>query len=315
MADAIDIEGLVKTYGEVHALNGIDLAVHTGEIFGVIGPNGAGKTTIMRILLDIIRPTSGRVSIFGMVPSAAGGSLRRRIGYLPGELMLPGRTEVLSLLEFYGRLSGGVEPRRITELADRFGLDVTRQVRTLSKGNKQKLGVIQAFMHEPELLVLDEPTSGLDPLLQQEFLALVREAQHEGSTVFLSSHVLSEIQHVADRVAILRAGAIVTVSDVDGLRRMASRQLRFRLRRPIGADAVLSLPMVEAVAHEGEWTVIDVGLGAVLDPILELAIAHGIDDLIAEEPDLERAVLDLYRGGDLPSVSAQSSRPHQKAVS
>lgn len=296
MTQAVTVAQLVKEYpGQVRALDGIDLGIEPGEIFGVIGPNGAGKTTLMRILLDIIRPTSGTVEVLGWEPRRGGGELRRRIGYLPGELLLDGRTTVQRLLDFYAHLSGGVDPDRMQGLIDRFGLDTSKQVRTLSKGNKQKLGVIQAFMHRPELVVLDEPTSGLDPILQQEFLAVAREARDEGATIFLSSHVLSEIQHVADRVAILRAGRIVTVSDVDSLRRVASRTLRFRFDRTVDRTAIEHLPGVEGVEEEGGWTVVHVGVDNPLRPLMEVAVTMGIEDLIAEEPDLEQAVLRYYR--------------------
>ncbi len=305
MTAVVQVEGLTKDYGPVHALRGVDLEIEDGEVFGVIGPNGAGKTTLMRILLDIIRPTSGRVTVLGNDPRRGGGNLRRRIGYLPGELMLRGRSTVSSLLDFYSELSGGVEPDRVDELTRRFGLDTDKQVRSLSKGNKQKLGVIQAFMHRPDLLVLDEPTSGLDPLLQQEFLDLVRETQKAGATVFLSSHVLSEIQHVADRVAILRDGAILTVSDVDSLRRVASRRLRIRLRQAFDPGTFAELAGVESVVADDGWLDLAITTGAGLDPILTHALRFGVEDLVAEEPDLEQAVLDYYRGGSPPHTAQE----------
>jgi ABC-2 type transport system ATP-binding protein len=267
--------------------------VRPGEVYGVIGPNGAGKTTTIRMLLDVIRPTSGRLEVLGHDPRRAGAALRRRIGYLPGELLLDGRTDVMGLLRYYGRLSGGVPESRLRELADRLSLDVTRQVRGLSKGNKQKVGLVQAFAHSPELLVLDEPTSGLDPLLQQEFLAMVREARAAGQTVFLSSHVLSEIQQVADRVAILREGELVTVSDVDTLRRSAGHRIRLRFSGHVAASAFSEVPGVRrAWAEDGE-VVLDVE-GAP-DAVVKAAARHTVVDIVAEEPDLESSVLRLYR--------------------
>src|SRR5690554_2489430 len=217
MTLAIETRQLAKNYGNNTALHGLDLSVEEGSVFGVIGPNGAGKTTTMRLLLDIIRPTSGSAQVLGRDPRRAGAHTRRSIGFVPGELRLDGRVTGRQLLRHYARISGPVASGAIDGFADRLGLDLGRQVRTLSKGNKQKLGLVQAFMHEPRLLVLDEPTSGLDPLVQQEFLTMVREAKNKGQTVFLSSHVLSEIQQAADSVAILNAGRIVTVSDVESL--------------------------------------------------------------------------------------------------
>jgi ABC-2 type transport system ATP-binding protein len=223
---AIEAVHLVKRFGTTVALDGVSFSIARGSVFGVIGPNGAGKTTIMRALLDLIRLSSGRATLLGTDSRNAGPELRRRIGYLPGELILEGRTTGRRLLGHYANISGPVVQGRVDDLADRFGLDPDRTVRTLSKGNKQKLGIVQAFMHKPDLLVLDEPTSGLDPLMQQEFLSLVSEARDAGQTVFLSSHMISEIQQAADEVAILRDGRIITVAGVEALRGSAIRHLR-----------------------------------------------------------------------------------------
>ena len=299
---AIDVRGLTKKYGRTTALDGIDLQVETGSVFGVIGPNGAGKTTTMRLLLDIIRPTSGDIRVLGENPRAAGRALRRRIGFLPGELRLDARITGHSLLDHYAQISGPTEPAVISSLADRLGLDLSRPVRTLSKGNKQKLGIVQAFMHRPPLLVLDEPTSGLDPIVQQEFLTLVKEASIAGQTVFLSSHVLSEIQQAADSVAILRAGNVISVSDVDSLRLTAVRRIRGRVR---GADAATIDRVLRAVPHVSGLTV-SVAPDAVdavtltatvegdIDPFITTIAQLSILDLAVEEPDLEESVLRLY---------------------
>ncbi len=285
-------ESLVKNYGNHQAVRGIDLDVAPGEVYGVIGPNGAGKTSTMRMLLDIIRPTSGRLEVLGAVPRFADASLRRRIGYLPGELRLDGRAQVLELLRFYADLNGGVSEARLHGLADRLGLDVSGPVRTLSKGNKQKVGLVQAFAHQPDLLVLDEPTSGLDPLLQQEFLAMVREARAQGQTVFLSSHVLSEVQQVADRVAIVRDGTVLTVSDPETLRRSAEHRVLMRFAEPVGAETFLDLPGVREVhAHDGQ---VRVDIQGSPDSVIKAAARFTVLDLVAEEPDLESAVLRLY---------------------
>lgn len=300
MADAIEARGLTKRYGAATALDGLDLSVGEGAVFGVIGPNGAGKTTTMRLLLDLIRPTSGSVSVLGSDPRAGGPELRKRIGYLPGELRLEGRVTGRALLSHYARISGPISDNAIQDLADRLGLDLDRQVRTLSKGNKQKLGLVQAFMHTPPLLVLDEPTSGLDPLVQQEFLTMVGEARAAGQTVFLSSHVLSEIQQAADTVAILRQGRIVTVSSVDALRQTAVRQVRAGFAGVSATDleeALRRIPnLTDLVATDGEAVTEVTGtVTGDIDLFVKTIARFSVADLAIEEPDLEESVLRLYR--------------------
>jgi ABC-2 type transport system ATP-binding protein len=304
---AIRAESLSKTFGRHPALENVSFEVRTGSVFGVIGPNGAGKTTTMRLLLDIIRPTSGRCEVLGVDPRAAGPELRRRIGFLPGELALQGRTSGRKLLHHYAKISGTVAPGRIEALAERLNLDLDRQVRKLSKGNKQKLGLVQAFMHEPDLLVLDEPTGGLDPLMQQEFLTMVREASNKGQTVFLSSHVLSEIEQAADEVAILRGGRVVTVSTVDELRETAVRRLRVGVTREAVAAVVGLLGRVPglgnvraetglAVAGPGptDSVFVSATLEGDIQPFIQALSTIAIRDLVVEEPDLEESVLKLY---------------------
>src|SRR5829696_3251273 len=216
-------EDLTKFYGKHLGLDGLDLEVRSGEVYGFLGPNGAGKTTTIRLLLDLIRPTSGHLELLGGDPRRDGVALRRRIGYLPGDFIVEGRQSARELLTYLGNLRGGVSGSRIAELAGRLDLDLDTRIRSLSKGNRQKVAVVQAFMHQPELLILDEPTSGLDPLLQQTFLDMVREARAAGQTVFMSSHVMSEVQQTADRVGIVREGRMVTVERVEELRERAIR--------------------------------------------------------------------------------------------
>src|SRR5690554_1143939 len=214
----VSAQGLTKRYRDVAALDSLDLELQRGEIFGLIGPNGAGKTTTMRLLLDIIRPTDGTVRVLGQDPRQRGAELRRRIGYLPGELRLEGRVTGRNLLGHFANISGPVAPGAIDALGERLGVVLDKPVRTLSKGNKQKVGLIQAFMHRPELLVLDEPTSGLDPLVQQTFLAMIEEASENGQTVLLSSHVLSEIERAAHRVGVLHRGKLVRLGALADMR-------------------------------------------------------------------------------------------------
>ncbi len=299
MTPVIQTRALTKRYGRRTALHGIDLTIEPGRVFGVIGPNGAGKTTTMRVLLDIIRATSGEVRVLGADPRTAGPDLRRRIGYLPGELALEGRATAHGLLRHYAELSGPVAVGRIEQLSERLGLDLGRPVRSLSKGNKQKVGLVQAFMHDPELLVLDEPTSGLDPLVQQEFLTMVREARDAGRTVFLSSHVISEIQQAADDVAVLRAGRIVDVSTVDRLRAAARRSVRVTVR-PDARDALLArlgaLPHLEELRYEESDGTVTIH-GELGDGVAAFVAAVAVSeplDLVVQEPDLESAVLGFY---------------------
>ncbi|MBG6180543.1 ABC transporter ATP-binding protein [Arthrobacter sp. CAN_A1] len=301
MNQVIEVEGLRKSFGSREVLHGIGFGVERGEVFGVIGPNGAGKTTTMRCLLDIIRPSAGTIRILGENPGAAGPRLRRRIGYLPGELFLEQRITGRRLLAHYAAISGPVRQGRADELAERFNLDLDRHTRKLSKGNKQKLGLVQAFMHDPDVLILDEPTSGLDPLIQQEFRALLREAQHNGQTTFLSSHVLSEIQQVADRVAILRDGDIVQVSTVAALREGALRQVRISVTGLSGSELELRLRGVPGLqpmeVKETESTIdMTATLEGAIQPLVRALAPLELSDLVIEEPDLEESVLTLYGG-------------------
>ncbi|HET6671971.1 MAG TPA: ABC transporter ATP-binding protein [Agromyces sp.] len=297
---AVTTRGLIKRYGSRTALHGIDLDIPRGSVFGMIGPNGAGKTTTMRLLLDIIRPSGGELRVLGEEPRTGGAGLRRRVGYLPGELHLQGRVRGRDLLAHYAEISGTVRHGAIDSLADRLGVDLSRPVRSLSKGNKQKVGLIQAFMHEPELLVLDEPTSGLDPLVQQEFHAMLREAKENGQTVFLSSHVLSEVQQTADHVAILRSGRIVSRSTVAALRESAVRHVRIVVAE---ADAAVARPalertpgvgsLVEASDREGTTAFVTT-LDSHVDAFVKAIAGLDVVDLTIEEPDLEQTVLAFY---------------------
>ncbi|MFC4224727.1 ABC transporter ATP-binding protein [Lysinibacter cavernae] len=303
MSYTIETADLTKRFGSRVALNNISLQVPPGKIFGLIGPNGAGKTTTMRILLDIMRPTSGTVSVLGTSPHRGGVGLRRKIGYLPGELSLEGRVTGHALLSHYADLSGGVPRADITALTDRLDLDLSRQVHGLSKGNKQKLGIVQALMHRPPLLVLDEPTSGLDPLVQQTFLELVREARDAGQTVLLSSHVLSEIEQVADEVALLRRGEIATVSTVSALRESATRRVVAKLRGSTSIlDTLTQVQGLTAIEHQpGEEADGVLHISGALegspDPFIKALARFDVLDVSIEAPNLEDAVLGLYEGG------------------
>jgi ABC-2 type transport system ATP-binding protein len=300
MEPVIRTRALHKRYGTHTALHGLDLVVEPGSVFGLVGPNGAGKTTTLRLLLDIIRPTAGEISVLGEPPRTGGAAQRRRIGFVPGELRLDGRARAGTLLAHLAELSGPVAPGTIEALSERLGLDLRRPVRTLSKGNKQKVGLVQAFMHRPPLLVLDEPTSGLDPLVQREFLALVREAREAGQTVLLSSHVLSEIQQSADTVAVLAGGRIVAEGSVESLRTASVR----RVRAVVAVDAATLRSELDALDSVSEVIVEPAGGGEVarvsatvrgaVDPLIRALTSGHIVELTVEEPDLEESILDLY---------------------
>ena len=297
MADlAIQTEQLTKMYGKRRGLAGLDLTVNTGEVYGFLGPNGAGKTTTIRILLDLIRPTSGRVELLGGDPRRDGVALRRRIGYLPGDFIVDGKQTVTELLTYLGNLRGGVPRARMTALAERLDLDLTVRIRSLSKGNRQKVGLVQAFMHAPELLVLDEPTSGLDPFLQQQFIELVRDAGANGQTVFMSSHVMSEVQQTADRVGIVREGVLVAVERVEDLRERGVRRVEIHFEDPVTVEEFAGLPGVSDVTLTAD--VLRCRLDGRADPLVKAAAKHTVIGLLSEEPDLEELFVTYYRGAE-----------------
>jgi ABC-2 type transport system ATP-binding protein len=296
---ALRTQGLSKNYGRHRALEGLDLEVREGEIYGFLGPNGAGKTTTIRLLLDLIRPTRGRAEVLGGDPRRDGVAIRRRMGYLPGDLPIAGRDTAGELLTFLGNLRGGVPGDRIRALADRLELDLNRPIRALSKGNRQKVGLVQACMHDPELLVLDEPTGGLDPLQQQEFLDMVREVRAQGRTVFMSSHVLSEVQDVADRAAILRAGRLVAVEDVDTLRERTLHEVEIRFEEPVPPGAFEGLPDVRDVQVDG--TLLRCVVEGRADALVKAAARYTVLTIRSAEPDLEAAFLAYYADERRPS--------------
>ncbi len=294
MEAVIRLEGLTKSYGKNRGVVGLDLEVYPGEVFGYLGPNGAGKTTTIRLLLDLIRPTSGRALVLGSEPRAGGPALRRRIGYLAGDPALYRKMTGRQLLTYLGHLRGldGLGPAEA--LAERLELDLGRPVGDLSRGNRQKVAVVQAFMHSPQLLVLDEPTSGLDPLMQREFYRLVAEAKAEGRTVFLSSHVLSEVERIADRVGIVREGRLVVVEGLDALKAKALRRLEIHFATPVPREEFASLPGVQDVAVEGLLLTCTV-VGSI-DRLVKAAARYEVINLVSHEADLEDLFLRYYEG-------------------
>lgn len=287
--------GLTKSYGKVQALRGVDLQVQRGEIFGFLGPNGAGKTTTIRCLLDMIRPDSGEARVLGIDPQANPTAVQARSGYLPGELELIGNLTVERQLKFLNDMRGQkADWEYIRQLCTRLGLDLKQPIKNLSKGNKQKVGVLQAMMHKPELLLLDEPTSGLDPLIQQEVLGLIREARSEGATVFFSSHVLSEVEAVTDRVAIIRQGKIVEVGETSSLTQRAMHRVTVRFLEKVDFRNLGNLPGVNIISH-GDSTSVDLQVVGAMDGLVKALGAYPVNEMETSRPSLEEVFLAYYK--------------------
>jgi ABC-2 type transport system ATP-binding protein len=289
---AIKTEGLTKTYGKNRGIRDVDLEVEEGEVFGFLGPNGAGKTTTIRTLLGFMRPTGGRAEVFGLDSQRQSVEVRARVGNLPGEFALEDRTTGEELLGFFARLRGVGSLGYARELAERFGADLHRPMRRLSRGNKQKIGLIQAMFHRPPLLILDEPTGGLDPLVQEEFLDVVEETKAEGRTVFFSSHVLSEVERVSDRVGIIRSGELVAVEPTHRLVDKAFRHVTLTFDGPVDARPFDALPGVEGLKAEGPS--LSFTLHSEPDAMVKLAARHRLVGMEYERPSLEEIFLTYY---------------------
>ncbi|RLE14703.1 MAG: ABC transporter ATP-binding protein [Actinobacteria bacterium] len=297
---AIRTEGLTKHYGDIHALVDLDLEIRPGEIFGFLGPNGAGKTTMIRTILDEIRPTSGSASILGMDSHEQSVEIRRFIGYVPGDLAMYPNLTGRDTITYFANLRGGVDWSWVDELADRLDADLTRKVGDLSSGNRQKVGLIQAFMNKPEVLIMDEPSSGLDPLVQREFQTMMREAAAEGRTVFLSSHTLSEVQRVAGRVGIIRHGRLIAVESVSDLRSKAIRKVDLYFDEPVEHAIFESVPGVRDVAVENHH--VTLSFDGRMETLLKiLTDRYHLLDITTQEADLEEIFLTYYRDEDVPA--------------
>jgi ABC-2 type transport system ATP-binding protein len=292
-AVVIETRQLTKRYGSARGIEDVDLDVEPGEVFGFLGPNGAGKSTTIRTLLDFQRPTSGSAALFGLDSRRESVAIRARVGYLPGDLKLFERMTGAQHLSWFSRARGAHDAAVTGDLIARFGIEMDRPVGELSKGNRQKVGLLLAFAHAPELLILDEPTSGLDPLMQAEFERLVRDTAGGGRTVLLSSHSLAEVQRVADRVAIIRDGRLVVTDTVERLRARAPRVMGFRFAGPPDPEPFRRLAGVTNVeVHDND---LDLQVTGAVAPVLEAALAQEVLDVTAHHADLDELFLAYYR--------------------
>ena len=297
MADyAIETQALSVYYGRHRGILEVDLRVEKGEVFGFLGPNGAGKTTTQRVLMDIIRPTAGEARVFGKDCQKEGVAARERVGYLPGELSLYENMTARRFFKMYHSLQkSNDDPRYWQTLADRLELNVGRKIREYSRGNKQKVGVVAAFMNKPELLILDEPTTGLDPLMQQTVMELLREANQAGATVFFSSHILPEVQAVCDRVGIIRDGQLVATERVEDLTRQQFKRVRFSFAKMPPVDAFAQYEVTET-AWDGQGITLEIYDS--LDKVMETAASFGIVDIETIPVSLEEIFLAYYGKGN-----------------
>ncbi|MEW6244081.1 MAG: ABC transporter ATP-binding protein [Bacillota bacterium] len=293
-AMAIEIEGLRKSYGPVEALQGVNLEVRRGEILGFLGPNGAGKTTTIRCLLDLIRPQAGLIRVMGIDPRKDPVAVRSRVGYLPGELNLEGNLTVEGTLRYFNDLRDRKSDwHYVRQLADRLELSLSTPIRNLSKGNKQKVGIVQALMARPEVLLLDEPTSGLDPLMQREVHRLLEEARAGGATVFFSSHVISEVEAIAERVAIIRRGVIVEETRPDRLINMSIRRIRLRFKQPVDVTPLTALEGISLAAKSSDMDV-TLRVEGDMDQLIKALGAFPVSDVQTEHLSLEEVFLAYY---------------------
>jgi ABC-2 type transport system ATP-binding protein len=296
METAIRTRDLTKCYGDQFALDTLDLEVPAGSVFGFLGPNGSGKTTTIRLLAGLLRPTRGTAEILGIDATRYPDRVHRRIGYLPGEFAAYADLTAERYLRYLADLRGDVPWRNVDHLARRLDLRLDRRIGALSHGNRQKIGIVQAFMVDAPVLLLDEPTAGLDPLMQREFLTLVAETRAAGRTVFLSSHILSEVEAVADRIGILRGGRLIAVDTVDHLRARAVRRLDLTFAEEPPASALTEVPGIRDLAAT-DSTVHLVVEGSTAPLFAALAPYH-VEDVVSHEPDLEEIFLALYDGGE-----------------
>lgn len=299
MLVTIAVSHLVKTYAgktPVRAVRDISFEVRRGEIFGFLGPNGAGKTTTIRCMLDVLRPTSGTISLFGLDAQRDTLAIHRRIGYIPGDVRLPGELTAKAFLERYSRMAG-LEPVLLPRLLERFEVPLNRKLKSFSKGMRQMVAIIQAFMCAPELVILDEPTSGLDPLGQRAFNEFLLDQAEAGLTVFMSSHILGEVEHTCHRVAVIRAGELVAIEEIERLRERAGQVVIVEFADTAPADELRAVPGVQAVERRRDGSY-HLRIAGSIDPVIKALARHTIRRLAVEEAPLEDVFLKFYTEGD-----------------
>lgn len=294
----IKLENLTKHYGDIVGIQDLSLEVEEGEVFGLLGPNGAGKTTTIRLILDFIRPTSGKATVFDMSPRADGINIRRRVGYLPGDFVTYNHMTGATVTDYFAKLRG-TDPVKLEALCERYKLDLSRKIGQLSKGNKQKIGLVQAFMNDPDLLILDEPTAGLDPLLQHEFQEMLREEKEQGKTVFMSSHVMSEVEATCDRVGIIRDGELVTLDTVSHLTELSLWTVKVVFAESVTPDIFNNLQGVTVNDSGDSFFTLSVSGEGAMDSVIKAASNYPVATFESEHASLEDAFLKYYSGDGL----------------
>ena len=310
MKPIIIVDKLTKSYGSSRGIEDVSFEIAKGEVFGFLGPNGAGKTTTMRTLMGLLHPSGGKATIGGFDCWTQATEVKKLVGYLPGEFAFDPALTGAQIIEYLGHLRGSIDQAYVRQLVDRLGLDLSKRFRAYSHGNKQKVGVIQAFMHKPPLLILDEPTVGLDPLNQQEFYRIVNETHANGQTVFLSSHILPEVEHTCDRVGIIRNGRLVRVDHVAALKELQQRQLEVTFAGPASPDWFAQVPGVLSVQQGATPEELHMAVHKDIADIIRIAAQHGATNILTHEPSLEEIFLHFYESDSSPLPKEQVALAH-----
>jgi ABC-2 type transport system ATP-binding protein len=306
----ITVENLTKHYGSSRGIEDVSFEIAEGEVFGFLGPNGAGKTTTMRTLMGLLHPASGKATIGGYDCWTQATEAKRLVGYLPGEFAFDPALTGAQIIQYLGNLRGNIDEAYVKQLVDRLGLDLSKKFRAYSRGNKQKVGVIQAFMHKPPLLILDEPTGGLDPLNQQEFYKIVQETHANGQTVFLSSHILPEVEHTCERVGIIRDGRLVQVDRVSALKALQQRQLEITFAGPASPEWFAQVPGVLSVGQGATPQELHMAVHKDIAQVIQVAAQHGATNILTREPSLEEIFLHFYEPDKAPRATEQVALAH-----
>ncbi|HLX59381.1 MAG TPA: ABC transporter ATP-binding protein [Ktedonobacteraceae bacterium] len=304
MATIIQTNHLTKSYGKSRGIIDVTFAIQEGEVFGFLGPNGAGKTTTMRVLMGLLRANSGNATIGGLDCWQNSTEVKKLVGYLPGEFTFDPGLRGAQIIEYLGHLRGGVDQAYVRELVERLGFDPGKRFREYSHGNKQKLGLVQAFMHKPRLLILDEPTSGLDPLNQQEFYKMVAEVHAEGHTVLLSSHILPEVEQTCDRVAIIREGRLIKTDHVSALKNIRQHEVEIAFAGPASVEWFKNVAGIVKVAPGADERTLQLNVQGELTETIQIASQHGATNIVTHEPSLEEVFLHFYEPEQSPAALA-----------